>query len=313
MRKFFLLIVFASVGFVALLGSFSFTMIEKQFKNSIDEAFHSTLYITQQGLKSWVEENKHTVNAIATSPKVIDLTKQLLSTQRTPHQLINSPAQKKLRKELSPLLLSHGLRGFFIIAPENVSLASTRDANTGTTNLLMNQSKFLDRLWAGESLITLPQISDVPLKNEKGQLVANYPTMFSGAPIRDQKGEIIALVTLRINPFKTYTQVLQRGHIGSTGETYAFNSSGVMISNSRFDNQLHRLGILEQGKRSMLNVRQIIPSRISLNELPNNQSSTDSTFTLMFKSVLKEKSGRNLDGYLDYRGSKVIGVWIWDD
>ncbi|MBT4075192.1 MAG: EAL domain-containing protein [Gammaproteobacteria bacterium] len=63
----------------------------------------------------------------------------------------------------------------------------------------------------------------------------------------------------------------------------------------------------------MLNVRQIIPSRISLNELPNNQSSTDSTFTLMFKSVLKEKSGRNLDGYLDYRGSKVIGVWIWDD
>ena len=302
----------AGALFVAFLGWWSFSLIKEEIQHSVGKSMQTTLSITQQGLRSWVEENTHTVNTLARSPQVVSLTNQLLKVPRTPKALINSPAQNQARSLFRPLLDSHELRGFFIIAPDNISLASTRDSNTGTKNLLTKLPNSLQDLWEGKTIVSLPQASDVPLKNRDGVLTPNYPTMFMGAPIKDESNQVIALLTMRIDPFNNFTKVLQRGRVGDSGETFAFNRNGVLISNSRFDDKLQKLGIIEGNSVSMLNVHLRVP-----NEAPSSTSSSATSeqtqpFTRMAQSAISGQSGFSLQKYPDYRGIEVVGAWVWD-
>ena len=235
----------------------------------------------------------------------------MLAAGRSPKQLLKQPATHQIREILNPILLVHKFRGFFIIALDNISLASTRDANTGTENLLVQQPNFLNKLWSGEPIVTLPQSSDVPLMDDHGHLVKGYPTIFSGAPIKDEHNNIIAVITLRIDPFLSFTQVLQRGQVGNSGETYAFNANGIMISNSRFDHQLQQQNKLSGHDISMLKIKLNVPPDSQLSNLSKSDKSSNLAFTFIFLQAVQGKDGDNLTGYPDYRGIKVAGAWAW--
>ena len=49
------------------------------------------------------------------------------------------------------------------------------------------------------------------------------------------------------------------GRMGQTGETYAFNKDGVMVSNSRFDDQLVRIGLLPDTEDAQSHSQHLAP------------------------------------------------------
>ncbi|MFT4938808.1 MAG: PAS domain S-box-containing protein [Paraglaciecola sp.] len=310
MRKYYYIFIAIGACLIALLGGQSYSVIEKQIQFAVSETLNTTLRITQQGIESWVSENKNTVNTLVVSGEIISLTEQLLAIERTPKSLSNSPAQEQIRSFIQPTLTWHKKSGFFLISVDHINLASTRDENIGAVNLLTRQPGIMQKLMSGETVVTLPQSSDVPLMNDDGILTPNYPTMFMGAPIRDQNNKIIAFLTLRIDPSIDFIRVFQRGQLGKTGETYAFNSQGVMISNSRFDAQLRRLGIIDKDQASILNVtlREFLPQNSSIDSRSENRS-----FTHMAQSALKGQSSSTLVSYSDYRGEDVVGAWAWNE
>ncbi len=76
------------------------------------------------------------------------------------------------------------------------------------------------------------------------------------APIRDAEGTIVGALALIINPDKEFSRILSVARSGASGETYAFDQTGLMISRSRFDQQLKQLGLLEAtNTSSALNLR----------------------------------------------------------
>lgn len=86
--------------------------------------------------------------------------------------------------------------------------------------------------------------------------------------------------------------VLEKGRMGQSGETYLVNTHKQMVSQSRFDNELRKLGLLKKGQSSFLNIK---------------------VDTLASRSALKHINGINTSGYKDYRGIKVFGAWEWDN
>lgn len=68
---------------------------------------------------------------------------------------------------------------------------------------------------------------------------------------------------VRIRPELEFSRILRLGRIGETGETYALNRNGLMVSTSRFDNELILAGILPDvdRSRSILNVQLRDPDR----------------------------------------------------
>jgi hypothetical protein len=279
----------------------------------IGEALTTVLETTHQAIRSWATEHRAAAEVWAGSPEVLRLSQELLATARTPEALRRSPAQGEIRSRLHPVLQAKRYQGFFIIAPDESSLGSSRNSNVGRPNLLVRERKHeLARLWRGETVITPPQISDVALPDSEGRLREGQPTMFVGAPIRDRTGAVIAALIFRLDPGLDFTAILQRGRIGASGETYGFDRDARLISESRFDDQLRSIGLLGPDERAILNVRLRDPGENLLRAGASGRPGAEQPLTRMAESAIAGQAGVDLHGYRDYRGVPVIGAWLWD-
>jgi signal transduction histidine kinase len=113
---------------------------------------------------------------------------------------------------------------------------------------------------------------------------------------------------------KQMEQALQPGRSGTTGELYAFDRNGLMISDSRFNEHLYSIGFIKSGQQAALRVKVVDPGNdlvhLAKNALSLKQDST-APLTLMAQSATQGNSSSNLEGYADYRGVAVVGSWIW--
>ncbi|UPW20236.1 EAL domain-containing protein [Agarivorans sp. TSD2052] len=297
------LVVLVALGLTISASIFTFSIIKTSLTNDIAQSLQVVRDTAYHGLITWGRETVHHANAIVTDPKVIAYTEAILAEPRNRQALLASAVQQQLRNYLTPLLHAHRLRGFYIIAPSNISVASSRDSNVGTTNLLTHQPEILNKAWRGQIQLTPPQPSDVALVDNNGVLVENYPTMFSTALIRNQQHQVIALLAISLDPKADVQNILSRGQMGESGETYLINKHGYLLTESRFNSQLSELQQLKENSPSAFNIRAMVPA-VSNGELPS--------YTVMATSALSGETTYNVDGYLDYRGIKVVGAWLWD-
>ena len=133
--------------------------------------------------------------------KLSDLVEQLINVPRTPDSLRASPIQSQIRQFIKANESDFGKIGFFIITPDLVSLASSRDANIGTTNIISQQhSDLLSRVLAGETVFIPPLRSDVHLTQDNAaQGKEKPPTMFFAVPVFNRQDRIIAILTKRVD------------------------------------------------------------------------------------------------------------------
>jgi len=277
--------------------------LTKTAKDSLSQSLTRVLNATQQSLSSWQHQEKNTVTLSANDSGILPAIEALLELKRVKGNLIGHSSQNFLRKHFKPLLEAKEYEGYFIIGPDGVNLSSTRNENIGVTNLLSTQKNILYKIFSGKIIISLPQKTDVPLSDTRKDGKNTKATMFSGAPIRDKNDKVIAALVFRINPYKDFTRIINNGRIGISGETYGFNRDSKLISESRFEEQLHELNLISPSSRSILNVEIVNP---------NLSGSSPPQKTLMASIATSGESGSNLDGYRDYRGVDVVGVWIWD-
>ena len=310
--KLLLLFSFTAVILLALVSWWVQYRIEAQIRTETKQSLRTVLGTTRQAVNSWLGEHRSAAKVWANTGEVRQATEYLLATSRTKRELVASQAQAKLRSWLRPINIGKGYQGYIVIGPDKVNLSSSRDQNIGALSLLSNQTEFLERVWLGKTAVSLPQISDVPLPDNKGNLREGIPTMFVGAPILDDMRNVIAIFMFRIDPTGVFTAILQQGRIGISGETYAFDSGGRLISESRFDDQLIRIGLLSPYQRSILNIELRDPGVNLVLRERSELIRSHQPLTRMAASAVAGNSATDLDGYRDYRGVPVVGTWVWD-
>jgi signal transduction histidine kinase len=278
----------------------------------VGQSLRTVLETTHQAVNSWLKEHQSAALVWANTAEVRQATKELLITPRIHQALVAAPAQTRLHSWLRPINIGKGYRGYFVIGPDRVNLASSRDQNIGVKSLLSKQAEFFKKTLSGKTAVSLPVKSEVPLSDKEGIMREGMPTMFVGAPVNNEFGKVIAVFAFRIDPSEDFTTILQQGRIGFSGETYAFDNRGRLISESRFDDQLRRIGLLDPDQRAILNIELRDPG---VNLLTPERSTVDRSrqpLTHMAVKAVAGKSGMNLDGYRDYRGVSVVGAWLWD-
>ncbi|MDH5425891.1 MAG: ATP-binding protein [Gammaproteobacteria bacterium] len=298
---------FVAVFLIASIAYGTLYLLGQYYRANLQGSLQTVINNIDSALTIWRHENQLVARGYADDPEVVNLVKQLVDIAPDKATLISSPAQQQLRDYFKAQLISGQYKGFFVINKDNISLASSRDSNVGTQNLLIRQPDILQNAWQGVTLVSRVMRSDVPLKQENSQ--HGHPhveTLFVVAPIRDDGGEVVALLTLRFNPYAGLFPLLRRGGIGVSGETYMFDREGLMLTNSRFEKQLQQAGLINYHQHSALNIR--------LNEPPQlSDTGSSKQLTYVIRQAIKSNTGYNLEGYLNYRGLHVIGYWIWDD
>jgi PAS domain S-box-containing protein len=303
-----------SVTTVVLIGGISYwiyQVIAENERSKVADSLHAVLDTTHQAINSWVKEQKTVTEVWTKSLEVKQAAGALLASHRSKQALINHPVQATLRKQLKSVIIDNNFKDFFIIDRNNFSIASSIDENIGIKNLLAEQDAFLRSIWSGKVAVSLPVISDLRLPDKNKTLHEDLAAMFVGAAIKDENGKLIAALIFRINPQNEFTLILQKGHLGTTGETYAFDKEGRLISNSLFEDQLHKIDLLEPGQSSILNI-EIRDPGVNLLKKSQNKEKNDWPLTRMALSATSGESGLDINGYRDYRGVLVVGAWYWD-
>ncbi|HUQ69301.1 MAG TPA: serine/threonine protein kinase, partial [Planctomycetaceae bacterium] len=217
-----------------------------------------------------------------------------------------------LRKDLRPGMTAHDYHGYFVIDQAKRVLSATADDLIGQSDI-PDYDATVTRALDGETALSPPFPSVMTFKDETGRMRSGVPTMYICAPIRDASFQVVAVLGLRIRPERGFRQILRLGRMGATGETYAFNNAGRMVSNSRFDEQLIQLGLLldEPGSQSMLKLDIRDPQGdLTASHRPKVRRS-ELPLTKMATSAIAGNTGVDVEGYRDYRGVSVIGAWTW--
>ena len=133
------------------------------------------------------------------------------------------------------------------------------------------------------------------------------------APIRSDSGLVEGALALIINPDQEFTRMLSVARTGESGETYAFDQHGLLLSRSRFDDQLRQLGLLDPTNRSSaLNLRLHDPAKLLAKGLKSaaDEAST-AELTRMVAAAVSGEDGVDVRPSRDYRGIQVVGAWRW--
>ena len=87
----------------------------------------------------------------------------------------------------------------------------------------------------------------------------------------------------------------------------------MLITESRFDKQLKRIGLIKENKKGILSIKITDPGGNMIEGYKPKLTISKRPLTFMAKEATMKKSGSNVEGYRDYRGIKVSGAWLWDD
>jgi serine/threonine protein kinase len=151
------------------------------------------------------------------------------------------------------------------------------------------------------------------MKDDAGRMRGGLPTMYVCAPVRNANLEVVGVLGLRIRPEREFTRILQLGRIGETGETYAIDKNGLMVSNSRFDEKLILLGLLPDmdDAHSILTVSVRDPGGNMTEGFRPQVRRAELPLTQIATAAISGKSGVQMEPYNDYRGSPSVGAYAW--
>lgn len=298
---------------VGIFAIFALNKIEKITREDSVAALKIVLDTTHEALNLWMKDYLNEISSISSSGEFISETKELLKITRNKKSLIKSKPLSNIRDYVRLRLQSRGDLGIFIISPDFISVASMRDENLGSVNFLaQNRKNQIDNVFQGKIEIIKPLESDVQLTDVGGNLIPEAPTMFFASPIIDHDREVIAIFTIRIDPERDFTRIARIGRIGESGETYFFDAKGVLITESRFTDQLRSIGLLGRSESSVLNIHLKDPGGSIPDGFKPLVSLQEQPFTRMASSALNGEFGTDENGYRDYRGVRVLGAWLWD-
>ncbi|MGD8947318.1 MAG: PAS domain-containing protein, partial [Desulfobacterales bacterium] len=302
------------IALVIILAGFALGRVEEKIKMDVGDALQIVLQTTRESLNLWIESNKFDLTRLAADPRVVFLVEHQLQVSHNKDDLLKSQALKELRRFFQNNKDRFGQAGFFIISPDFVNIASVGDKNIGAKNRIASQAlDLLNRAFEGETVMVPPIWSDVPLSASPDGKPKNTPTMFFAAPVKNIQGQVIAVVTRRVDPSMDFSRLIQLGRIGKSGETYAFDRYGKLLSESRFDEDLRKAGLLGESENSILSVSVRDPGGDMTKGFTPAVPRYQQSLTLMAQQATKGKSGLNVEGYRDYRGVPAYGAWLWDD
>jgi len=305
-------LIFVSCVVITIWATLSY--IETNSKQNIHKSLNTVLQITQEALELWVSGRLDDLTYFAKDPSLGDLSKTLLNEYDSGISSMDSEALQKIRALMSKKMRRRDDLDFFIIAPDRVSVASKQDANIGSENIINQQRKaYLDRVFLGETLFITNVVADIHLKSISVIMPNKQHRIFIATPILDETKNVMAALIIRLNPMTRFSHITQLGRVGDTGETYAFDNKGRLITQSRFNDQLNAIEAIADDGSGILSIRLTDPGGNLLKGHIPKKSRDNRPLTRMAASAISGDNKPYLETYRDYRGVPVFGAWLWND
>lgn len=273
-------------------------------------------------LDLWAEhrfsEVERWANILSRSPELRDLLHMARTSESPQGALTQAAQQEEIRRILEPALRNGAFLHYAIIDANYRNISTDLSAMIGkkilpNTDLML----VLDRIANGERTLVPRRLVGTAIRDSEVLQKQEYVSWF-GVPVRDESGRVIVTLSLAVDAKQHFDRILRVGRWGNSGEIYAFDANAMMLSESRFLDQLVEVGVLKRGQPSGLNVALRDPG----GNLTQGYRPTDSHENWPLMQIASRAldglrktpailEGNVLQPYRDYRGMDVIGAWRW--
>jgi hypothetical protein len=299
--------------FAVLLAAFGWTTLHA-LQRTMREQVRSELETTRQAataaLRIWHRETLSSIELIARDPRVVGAVGKLVADARRSGESAEAvraaPEQTLLARLLGDFARATDLTTWGLLTASGFMLASENTAAIGKRP--PTAPRVIAPVLEGRPVLT-PPIQWVRADEASSALV----TMIGAAPVRDDAGEVIAVLGFAVDPAGDFSQILGVARPGSTGETYAFDAEGTLVSHSRFEDELRAIGLLPDDTvdSSALAISIRDPGGDLTAGFAPTLAPRARPLTRMAASAVGGETGADLEGYRDYRGVPVVGAWTW--
>lgn len=301
--------------FVGLSG-FAFESVERRSSETASDLLESRLQAIRHSIVLWSDDEQLRVETWAETPGLARIAKSLSAVSAGGHgtaaELRARPEAREFNALVSTEMKSSHLAGVLLLDASGRMVAGTQYEMIGDS-VPASRSPLAARVLAGESAVTQPYVAVTPLPDDNGVLRAGTATMVAAAPVRDDHGKIVGILGFRLRPDLQLRRLLTSNRQGQTAETYLFARSGLMLTESRFDDQLRRGGLIsgDTTSGSALHVEVRDPGGDVTSGFHATVAAKDRPLTYAAQRALGGETGLTLNSYHDYRGRDVVGAWTW--
>ena len=283
----------------------------------VENNLRSTLQTTWERMHVWADDKMNYLRQLGNNPKLVTAVDDLIHNNRSNSHAVGNFDRSDVPTFFSDNESELGNFKYLIVDRESRIIASNERQFVASGYVQENNlGGFIEQAFRDRIVFVPPvtlQSSDVP-------------AMYFATPLKKADGQIVAILLQQVDPSKDFSKVLQFSRVGESGESYAFNDEGRLLSASRFDDNLRSIGLLKEEEMSLLLIEIRDPGGNMAEGFRAKTLRSDQPLTTMAKSAIAmkghgAKEGQqvnhlietNLQGYNDYRGVPVVGAWIWDD
>ena len=296
---------------IGLVGYWVRSRVEGTTRGELASRLQTVLNADIAALRLWFTEREYDAKSFASDAQVREAIQEIARLAKDPaisaSALANSPAAKSMRAHLQEVLEPLHYLDYVVVSPDKRIIASPYP---GLVNIPTPRSYdlFLNKALDGELAASRPFAREATQSQR-----AEGPTMFVAAPVKSTNGTVIAVLGLRMKPEKEFSQIFSVAHMGGTGEAYAFDRRGMMLTATRFDSELKTLGLVPAGRENtaILNLKLLDPEVELQPGEPAPKPRSQLGLTRMAQAATTGNDGYDVDGYRNYRGVEVVGAWAW--
>lgn len=304
-----------------LVGWWLHTAIQKSLAASLEVTMREMLDHQVRALENWLATEEELIASWARVPGVVEAVSNLNRLARTAdapaEALMTSDSADVLRTTLNTITVASGQFSYAVWNREGTLLADSSEEGqsligNGTTEY---GASLLARVFRGETALWMPSRAGFITQGFelKGQASKGNLALIAPVYVENDPRPVAAILMSHRSRQQRFEAMLEAAQFGQTGEVYAFADDGYLISESRFLGQLKRIGLVDDSDDafSAQVVRVADPGGNLTAGFESEFERGEWPLTRAVTAAISGLAGSDMDGYRNYRGVEVIGVWSW--
>ncbi|MGE0355545.1 MAG: serine/threonine-protein kinase [Burkholderiales bacterium] len=320
-ERFWNLVGIVAVVAVALagMGWWSYGQVRGSLRDLRAAGLAALLESESEALAIWIGEKKRAAERWAADEPIQRDAATLVRMAEggmDPASVCRSPVRRKLLAKIAPFVALEEAVAVNLIGRDGAIIAALNDAYCG---LSVAKSEFAARImpvFEGRTVFVRP-FDEAERLGPAARVPFDRPLVWVETPVRDEAGHVIAALGFGRLADSRFSSLLVLTSAQSSREAYAFDSHGMMLTQSRYLGDLRKAGLVAPDETGILRIPVRDPGvDVVAGERPARPASEWPPTKLAAAALAAPAAGGPFEGavlepYRSYRGAEVIGAWRW--
>ncbi len=313
--KWSLLLIALVLGF----GLWTYVAVKTSMRELRTDGLTALLNTQLGAIEIWIDDKASDARRWANDPRVRPLVLGLARSAEAPgadaRTLCAAPERRALLALLESFVNEERGIGINVINRSGQVIASRSDENCGRFVSTAIRER-LRVVFAGETRFFAP-ISELERLAQAPAATARDPLAWIEAPVAGDDGSVAVALGLGTYAKDRFDAIFRLSRLGASGEAYAFDRNGRLLSESRFADPAGRASPPVQP--AAFGAPLLDPGTVRPESAAVSARSAGARLTQLVETALRAsesaepgtQQGIILDPYRNYLGASVVGAWAW--